>query len=81
MIYLFWLALIAAYICERNISFARHIMTMECAKNHELSRAQTYSLATLLTLAYMAFGILLGLTPQIYPEEAKKRGAVSAEVQ
>ena len=58
-------------------------MTMECEKNnhHELSRAQTYSLAILLTLAYMAFGILLGLTPQIYPEEAKKRGAVSAEVQ
>lgn len=47
---------------------------------NQLSKFHTFSLTTLLVLAYMAFGILMGLVPQIYPEEAKRRGAVSAEV-
>ena len=34
----------------------------------------------LLGLTYTAFGILIGLIPQIYPEEAIRRGANSAEV-
>ena len=45
-----------------------------------LSRMQTVVLAAVLALAYMAFGMLFGLMPQIYPEEAHRRGAVSAEV-
>lgn len=57
-------------------------LTMEGSnrKDEELSRKQTIVLATLLALAFMAYGTLMGLIPQIYPEEAIRRGAVSAEV-
>ena len=37
-------------------------------------------LASFLALAYMSFGALIGLIPKIYPEEARRRGAIAAEV-
>ena len=46
----------------------------------DLSRSQTTVMAIVLGMAYMTFGMLFGLMPQIYPEEAHRRGAVSSEV-
>ena len=47
---------------------------------HRLSRARTIVSASVLLLSYMFFGILMGLMPQIYPEEARRRGLVASEV-
>ena len=48
--------------------------------DENLPTSRKIVLASFLVLAYMSFGALIGLIPKIYPEEARRRGAIAAEV-
>ena len=64
-----------ALALSSNVEYDENNSEPEKEGLKKLSRNQKNLLATLLGLAILAFATLVGLIPQIYPEEAIRKGA------